>query len=272
MAEGATEPVGTTPTPTTETPKTWIDSLSPEYRGLVESKGFKEPSDLIKSYENLEKLKGVPDKYLLRLPEKEDDKEGWNTLFSKMGRPEKPDEYKIEVPEGMQVDEGTQKWVKETFHGLGLTKSQGENFIKAWNALGMAKQKEQLEVQTHAQANAEKELKTKWGMAYEKNMQIAKNAAGQFGVSGELYSALTSVLGAPKTMEFFHHLGEAVGEANFIGKDNSRKDLKSPEAAQYEIDELKRDEEFIKKFTNGDRDAVAKWERLHEMANPDLVG
>lgn len=277
MAEGAID-TNTTATETTGTApaaspaKTWIDSLTPEHKGLVESKGFKEPAELIQSYANLEKLKGVPEQFLLRLPEKSDDKDGWNTLYSKLGRPQKPEEYQIEVPEGMQVDEGTQKWVRETFHGLGLSKSQGENFIKQWNQLGLAKQKEMTEAQQHQLGEAEKELKTKWGMAFDKNNQIAENAAKQFGVDKDMYQGLMSVLGPSKTKLFFHHLGEAVGEANFIGKDSSRKDLKSPEAAQYELKQLQNDEGFMKKFMEGDIDSVNKFNRLIAMSHPDLAG
>lgn len=247
----------------------WIDALAPEQKGLVESKGFKEISDFITSYANLEKLKGVPEKQLLKIPEKADDKEGWASVFNKLGRPEKPEGYTIEMPEGVEKDESAIKWAQETFHQLGLSKQQGEEFIKSWNKLAMEKQASMVENQKIEEAKAEKELKTKWGLAFEKNKTIAQNAAKQFGIDEQMMGSLISNMGLTKAMEFFHHLGESVGEANFIGKESAHSGLKSPEAARYEISELMSDLEFGKKLASGDREAMRKWEKLHQMANPD---
>src|SRR5690349_8033208 len=75
---------------------------SPELRGFVETKGWKDPGAAVESYRQLEKTIGVPAERLLKLPDKADAPE-WKEIRAKVGvgAPEKPEDYGIPVPEGI---------------------------------------------------------------------------------------------------------------------------------------------------------------------------
>lgn len=250
----------------------WTTSLNETQKGLVESKGFSSLGAVVDAYQNLEKLKGVPEDRLVKLPEKsiDEDAEGWMGVFNRLGRPEKAEEYDFKLPEGEgnAADQKTVEWAKNTFHSLGLTKKQAEGFINKWNEHAGSISAEMQEQATLKAQEAERELKNKWGMAYTKNKEVAENAAKQFGVDANSFSQLASVLGVAKTAEFFYNIGQSVGEGSFVSGDVAAKGIKTPSAAQYELSELQNDSEFIRKFSQGDREAKEKWDRLHQMAYP----
>lgn len=248
----------------------WTANLTDMQKGMLESKGFKELGTLVDSYGNLEKLKGVPAEQLVQIPQKAmaDDPEAWSAYFSKLGRPEKAEEYDLKFPDGEKADEKLVGWAKDTFHNLGLSKKQGEGFIEKWNEYVTNMAAETTEASKHQAMEAETQLKTKWGLAYAKNKQVAENAAKQFGVDAENFSKIASAMGTTQAVEFFHKVGAAMGEGNFITGDSTQAGLKSPEAAQYEINQLMNDKDFGKKLIDGDLDATSKWDRLHKMAYP----
>src|SRR3990167_3081868 len=98
VAAPATTTADTTTQDTTTTPA-WTDGLPQETLGFVEKKGWKGNADVITSYQNLEKLQGVPAERIIKLPEKLEGTE-MDVIYNRLGRPEKPDGYKIPVPEG----------------------------------------------------------------------------------------------------------------------------------------------------------------------------
>lgn len=248
----------------------WTASLSDDQRGMLESKGFKELGMLVDSYGNLEKLKGVPPEQLLQIPQKtmEEDPEAWNKYWTKLGRPEKAEDYAFKFPEEAKADENTVKWAQETFHNLGLTKKQGEGFIEKWNEFVVNAEATQKEALKEQAQEAETELKTKWGLAYAKNKQVAETTAKQFGVDIETIDKMASVMGVSKVAQLFHSIGKAMGESNFVSGDVQNQGLMSPEAAQFELKELQHDAEFVRKFADGDREAVNKHKKLVQMAYP----
>ena len=66
---------------------------------LFRSSDFKTPADLAKSWVNAQKLIG---KEKIPLPGEKATKEDWDVVFSRLGRPEKPEGYtlpEIEVPD-----------------------------------------------------------------------------------------------------------------------------------------------------------------------------
>ena len=54
----------------------WTSGLTDEMRGYVQNKGFKAPQDVVESYRNFEKLHGVPQDRILKLPENLDTQRG----------------------------------------------------------------------------------------------------------------------------------------------------------------------------------------------------
>jgi hypothetical protein len=245
-------------------PPSWTESLDDDLRGFVQNKGFKEPVDVLNSYRNLEKLVGAPKERLLTLPEKEDD-ENWNQVWNRLGTPEKADDYQLEMPEN--ADEKLAQWAKETFHQLKVPKGMAEGFIKAWNERVSGESTEMKEAIEAKIKQDEESLKKEWGAAYEKNTNIADQAARKFELTKEELTGLSQIMGPAKAMKFLHKLGQGVGESQFVGGDSTN-DAMTPEQARGEIANLMNDGDFRTRLQNGESSAKQKWDRLHKYAYP----
>jgi len=261
---GSPPPGGTPPggTPPTE----WTAGLNEDLRGYVQTKGFKDPGSVVDSYRNMEKLLGVKEK-LLKLPDKDDDAQGWGEIYNKLGRPEKADEYKIEVPKDFG-DENFTKWYKETAHELGLSRKQAETLSAKWNEFVGKGHKEFSDAEAHkAQADAEA-LQKKWGQAHAQNLNIAKQAANAFGVKPEVIDKIEKDIGYTGVMELFHAIGSKMGEGTFVSGDGGGKNfsgLLSPEAAKSRVKSLMSDSDFSRRYLAGETAAVQEMDRLHKM-------
>ena len=289
VMEGATAPVGTgiapvageiTPaapaiavTPTggeVTPPSSWTDSLNPDMKEYVTNKGFKDASSVLDSYRNLEKLRGVPQERLLKLPEAADSPE-WKDVYAKLGTPATPNDYGFEVQEG--GDAKFLDWAKETFHGANLTKDQASNILEAFDNYNI--EKSHID-NTDYQQKSEAEvlaLKKEWGNAYHQNVAEAQRAAKSFGLPVEAFDLLDKGIGHAETMKFFNSIGKQLGESNFHDGGNRHggfgEGVLTPTEAIAKIGALKRDSDFVAKYTAGDASAREKMSHYHKMAYPD---
>jgi hypothetical protein len=78
----------------------WLDALDADGKNYVSKKGFKEPKDVLQSYINLEKLHGVPQDRLLKLPETLEGDDA-APLWEKLGKPKEASEYTFELHESV---------------------------------------------------------------------------------------------------------------------------------------------------------------------------
>jgi hypothetical protein len=248
----------------------WISGLQEEARGYVQIKGWKKPDEILDSYRNLEKMHGTPPERLIKLPAKDDDAEGWGSVYSKLGRPEKADGYKLDIPAG--GDESFATWAKETFHEAGLNTKQAEKLAAKWNAYvsgSQTKVTEDYNAKVTADSTA---LKKEWGAAHDQNINVAKVAAKAFGMDDQTIDKLESALGFSGTMKFFHNLGSRLGEGTFVTGSNNAPGFKgalTPDQANAEIAALKADTGFVKRFVANDSEARSRMDQLHKWANPE---
>lgn len=260
----------TTPAPAA-TPTDWTTGFNDETKGYVQNKGFKTPGDVLDSYRNFEKLMGTPKERILKLPEKEDDP-AWGEIHERLGKPKDAKDYDIKVPEGLG-DEEFAKWARGTFHELNLTKKQADALTAKWNEHvgGMVKTKgESYAQQVDAQ---QANLKKEWGAAHDQNLNIAKNAAREFGMEPKVIDALQDAMGYDGVMKFMHQIGSKIGEHQFIpnggGGSGAGFGILSPAAAMNKIAVLKQDPGFVQRYTTGDAAARQELEQLHKWAYPD---
>ena len=79
----------------------WYGGYAEDIRGFVENKGWKDPSDAITGYINLEKYLGADKAGRgLVLPKDDAATDEWGQVYDRLGRPKSPDEYKLPVPDG----------------------------------------------------------------------------------------------------------------------------------------------------------------------------
>jgi hypothetical protein len=252
-------------------PADWTQPLSAEYKNYVQQKGFKDPGAVLESYVNLEKLVGVPKEQLLKLPQKADDP-AWNDVYSKLGKPEKSDGYNLVVPKE-NGDENFANWAKETFHGLNLSKAQGENLVEKWNAYIAGVREAQAKEYEAAVLKDVEKLKTDWGMAHDQNLRIAQRAAEVLGFDEAKIDQFEQVMGFQGVMRLLHDLGTKLGEDKFVSGEGlaGGKGFLTPDTAQQRIQALKGDPEFAKRYVAGEVAARDEMERLHKMAYPPVA-
>tara|TARA_R110002020_G_scaffold402806_1_gene612933 strand:+ start:4211 stop:5062 length:852 start_codon:yes stop_codon:yes gene_type:complete len=149
------------------------DLIPDEYKDNKALANFNNMNDFVKSYVNAQKIVGadkipVPNKYAT-----EDD---WKAVFDKLGRPEKPEDYKYNFKEG-EVDQELIKSFNQQAHKLGLLPQQAESLIKYYNDLNEnnAIATEQKVDETRLQT--ETELKKEFGPQYNKRIDQAKRLA-----------------------------------------------------------------------------------------------
>jgi hypothetical protein len=247
---------------------TWMTGLSPEMTGYVQNKGFKDPGSVLESYVQLEKLMGAPKERLLRLPEKDDDP-AWGDVYERLGKPKDAKEYAIKVPENMG-DPKFADWARSTFHEIGLPKKQADALSSKWNDYIQSHSTQAKQTMQAKFQEQELGLRSEWGQAHEKNTQVAKMAAKEFGIDGDTLDKLESVLGFAGTMKFMHKIGSGLGEDRFVSPDggNNFSGMMAPAQAQQKLNALKADPAWVAKYTAGDAAATAEVARLHKMMSP----
>lgn len=110
-----------------EVPK-WIYQLSGDLQKDERLSSFSKPDELAKAY--LE-YAGKADR-LVELPG-EDDQDGWNSLYGKLGRPENPDGYDFEGvnTEGLDgIEDADLKEFRDLAYKLGLSQSQAKQLLE----------------------------------------------------------------------------------------------------------------------------------------------
>jgi hypothetical protein len=244
------------------TPADWTQSLNPDLQTYVAKKGFKDPSSVLESYVNLEKLRGVPEDRLLKLPEHPDAPE-WNDVYTRLGKPASADDYGIVAPEG--DTSGFADWAKDAFHGLNLTTDQAQQLMKGYEAFS-AKHMEAKETEYQNQFEAkQKALRQEWGSAYDEKLKHANTAVKKFGIDQDQVAALERTMGADVFAKVMSQVGQYMGEDGFVGGASGGQLAMTPAQAKAELQTLKADKNWLNKFASGDvkaREEKAKLDRI----------
>lgn len=255
---------GQTPAPA-PTSANWYDGFNDEIKGYVQAKGFKDAGAVVESYRNIEKLMGVPKDRLLKLPEKADDP-AWNDIHYKLGKPEKAESYKVELPKDYG-DENFAKAAKDMFHKANLTMAQAEEITKWWNGhmeahLNAEREAIAAEIQRETEA-----LKKEWGAAFEQNFNAMDTVIEKFGISEGQLLKMKDTFGAAGAAKFLYNLSSKLGEHTFTapGGPNSTGTY-SPTMAKEAIKERMKDVDFRQRLLNGDAQAKAEWDKLNRNA------
>lgn len=156
---------------TVQTSKNWKEIISEEYRKNPNIEKFTEIDALAKSYINAVSMIGS-DK--IPVPSNNSTEEQWNEIYSKLGRPESPDKYKLDVKSDVApIEQTAVKQFAENAHKLGLNNKQAQGILEFYkNNMEQTARQSQIDMET-AQASAEAELRKEWGSNYETNINKA---------------------------------------------------------------------------------------------------
>ena len=242
----------------------WSMALPDDMRGWVETKGWKDPSEAIKSYRELEKFVGAEKAgRAVVLPKDENDAEGRENLYKALGRPDKPEEYALaEVFGDLPIDGEMLNGVATGMHQAGLSAAQAKAVATVYQEQ-MAAQEKAMLAKTKAETD---EILREWGPAKERNLELAKRGAAAMGLSGTELSQLEMLIGSKHILTKLAKLGEAFGEDKNIKSDADAGFNFSPVGAHAKIEALMADSNFSARYMNGDKAAHDQIAKLSEIA------
>jgi hypothetical protein len=244
---------------------------------LVKAKGWKGPADALLSYQNLERVFGA-DKAgrTILAPKSDDDADGWNAVYNRLGRPESPDKYGLPVPEG---DDGSfAQAAAPVLHELGLTTRQAKGLAEWWNKASSARIEAEGEAFAKSSEAEYAALKGEWGTAAAQNEELAKRAVLKFskeaGIDEAAFDAMERAIGTAKVMKLFHAIGSQFSESSFVASDAPTGGALTPAQAKQKVAGMFADKEFMARYMHPDervrQGAIEEMMTLNRMANPNL--
>lgn len=241
-------------------------------------KDFKSPDDLAKSYLELQKMVGNS----VRLPSSPDalpdfyskikDVDGIlfkndENLYAKLGRPETPDAYTLEVPEHLIGEELNS--FKAVAHEIGLNNDQAAKLVRM-----RAEQIEKAaELQSQQAEEAEKTLRKLWGDEFDTNLKLANGMAQKYAEKygrGSVESLLASGAGNnPVFTAMLYELSTAYAEKPHKGS-GSDAFGESAESAKAKAESFYKDPEkkaaLFDAFHPKHKEYLEELTRLHALA------
>lgn len=188
----------------TKTPQSFAESFSGDDSKYVGDKGWKTPSDMLKSYRELETFSSNR----VSLP-KDGDEESWRNLYNKIGMPEKEEDYNVEG-----IDEQYKKDLQALLFKNHVLPKDANNLVKDYEVFA----KSQIEAQQKlAQENSKKEydeVVSEWGDKADKNKELVKRGAKLLGLDDDVLTTLELAIGTKNFMHSMQKLGESISEDN----------------------------------------------------------
>ena len=148
--------------------------LIPEkYKDEKALANFTSMDDFVKSYLSAQRLVGANK---VAIPNKMATDEDWEEVYSKLGRPAKPEDYKYSFSEE-EINQDQLKNFNETAHRIGLLPKQAERIIKFYNEMNTQAEVDNQKMFEAKQTEAMADLKKEFGPTYTKRLDQAKKLA-----------------------------------------------------------------------------------------------
>lgn len=277
-AAAAAPPASGTPPPASTNdvnPGAWLAGFDDDTKGWIQNKGYKDPKDLASAHRSLEKLMGAPKERLVTLPESFYDDKGVLTpegraIRERLGAPKLATEYGIEVPKEGGDPKRLENFLN-TAHRLGLSARDAQELAKADSEFIAGRRTGMGEAAAQKWRDDDAGLRAEWGAAFEQNKGIAAEGMRRLNISAQQVDAIAGQLGHKETMKLLNLLGKSVGEGAFVRSSGRPDGVMEPAAAKAKIKELMTDKAFGEKYMNGDAEAKATYQRLHELAYQGTV-
>ena len=238
----------------------WTDGLPDDLRGYVETKGFSDPAAVLNSYRNLEKLRGVPEERLVKLPEKMDEPGALDAVYDRLGRPEGADKYTRALGEDFNDD--VFKGIASEAHKLGLSDGQFAGLQKITGTLA----NQLAEAQDAATAAAF----DAWKGSNDEGFNAAARVMASVGVSED---QLAGILSGDRVQlyDFLANVAARSGEGQVTqGDPPADASTMSPAAARQKVSELMADKDFMNQYTSSNikirQPAIDRMSKLQEAA------
>lgn len=159
-----------------------VDALPDDLKSVQKFHELGTAEKLARSYLEAESRLGRS----ITLPGKDAKPEDWGKFYSKLGRPEKAEDYSFDAVEGFEADPEFTTKMRQFFHAAGLSATQAKTVFSQIAAEGA--RSAQAENEARAQANSANEtlLRQEWGGEYDNNLarasQFVESVAGKNGM------------------------------------------------------------------------------------------
>ena len=186
----------------------------------------------------------------------------WNNVYTKLGKPEDAQGYKLELKEGTQVDKDMESWYRGLAHKAGLNDRQANTIFQEYmakeaelKAANAPPSPEDVEI---IKGEAEIALKKEWGKAFDTKMNEAKGVLTEFAPKD--FDQLLTKDGVPlgndpvfiKTLaNIGNYINSKLGEDKMVG--SKQQPQFTPADAEKEIAALRGDP----------RDGGPYWDKKH---------
>lgn len=263
-----------TPTPTPTPTPPWyqsVEGVTPDLTGHLQNRGWDKLTpaqaavQAAQAHRSAEQMIGIPENQRARIPLDANDKDGWNALYTRLGRPVDAKGYDLSsVKSGDKpLDQETADFLSQTAFALNLSKDAGLRFAQDFVKRNESLASKSLAERTAAVQGQKDELKTNWKVNYDANLTVAQNAAKALGVTAEVLEALEGQIGYAKTMEMFRNIGTKIGEDKFIQGDGSTTGgIMTRDQAVTRKNTLMKDDGWVKRYMSGDIEANNEMQSL----------
>ena len=256
-------------TGTADTPA-WHVGLPEASVGYLQNKGWLDADPkaamgkILSSYQEAEKVRGIPVNELIRKPPANADVATQRAFYEALGAPKEATGYEIAYEghdeSGAKIVQGQ---IAQAAFELGIPKAAAEQFFtKTLEALALDVDRTAAEGEA-AYASEMASLRANWGANFDANMFIARQAAKAFNVSEEMVDAMQSGIGAKAVMEFFREVGTKIGEDRYVtGSGQPGSGIMTREMAISRRAEVMKDPEWIKRFSAGGAQEKAEFQKF----------
>tara|TARA_R110002110_G_scaffold395613_1_gene610217 strand:- start:369 stop:1184 length:816 start_codon:yes stop_codon:yes gene_type:complete len=250
----------------------WKASIPEDIRNEPSLADIQDVVGLAKSYVHSQRMIGS-DK--VSIPSREASQEELDTFYNKLGRPDSAEGYEAptENMPDIPFNSELQSQFFEEAHRIGLNKQQAGALVRwqaeqANNSIEFGNQQAEASLE-----KAQDTMRKEFGKAYGDKMEMAKNAALEFG--GEDLVALLDKTGLgnePAVIKAFANIGKAIMNDEVIGGGGRQGFMMSPAEAKSQITNMKRDPNFMAAYQDQGhvthKESVAEMAKLYELAYP----
>jgi hypothetical protein len=243
--------------------------ISDEDIGYIQTKAYQGPADVLKALRGAEKLIGL-DK--IPMPRDDADTEGWNRVFTRLGRPESADKYDL----GKLPDNADKEYIGamlKSMHAAGASQKVVSAAFKAQMDFQAARDATALKAREVRDTEQFAQLRTEWGNGYDTQVEHARRAIREQGIGKETLNQIESALGPGAMIKIFAGFGSKFAEDTGVaGQGDGDPGRMTPQMALHRIEQLKADKEWVRKYTQGNPSeralALKEMQQLQDAAFP----
>ena len=202
---------------------------------------FKDVGGLSSSYLSMQEMLGSR----VKMPTEESSDEERSDFYNKLGRPEAPDKYELQIDERFSQNPADQQKIndfREQAFKQGFTNTQAQKAVDFYTDMINGSIIDQDAVMGQARITAETALKKEWGPTqYDKNLALSRRAFNRFADDDlKKFVNENGISNNIGMIKFLHKIGTAFNEPEMagMGKDSGSVDSDS---ARIEIDAMMKD-------------------------------